>query len=73
MNQSTAQVDKTNVYERSLSVHQVWRADSQAALDIELAAQASRYHPCAYGTSLKDIKFVNGKWQGVFYRSHTSD
>ncbi len=73
MNQTTTAVDKTNVYERSLSVHQVWRAETKDALDAELAAQASRYHPCAYGTSLRNIQFLNGKWQGVFYRSHTSD
>lgn len=73
MNQSTPKVEKTNVYEHSLSVHQVWRADSLAALDAELAAQAGYYHPAAYGTSLRNVQFVNDKWQGVFYRSHTSD
>lgn len=73
MNQSTTKIDKTDVYGRSLSVHQVWRADTREALDAELAVQANYYHPAAYGTSLTNVQFVSGKWQGVFYRSHTSD
>lgn len=77
-------VTKIDTGSTSFSVHQLWIADTQEALDAEWAEQEKRYHPSGYGTRRSGVRQVTkdsdptvrnyqGKWVCNFYRGTSCD
>lgn len=65
---------KTDAGSSTHMVCQYWESDNKETLETEAKNQFSRYHPCGYGTQVREYKQLeNGNWQCYFSRGTSCD